>query len=54
MNDSTYDHAAATQDEKAKVAIKNLEEKIAAAKDPQMKAVYEKVLAKLKAHHGIS
>ena len=54
MNDSTYDHETATQDEKAKVAIKNLEEKIAAAKDPQMKAVYEKVLEKLKAHHGIS
>lgn len=54
MNDSMYDHYTATKEEKAKVAIKNLEDKVAAAKDPQMKAVYEKVLAKLKAHHGIS
>lgn len=50
---SGYSHAAATKQEKASKAVANLEAKIAGAKDPDMKAVYEKMLAKLKEHHGI-
>lgn len=48
-----YSHENASPLTKAQQAVKNLEAKVAAAKDPAMKAVYEKVLEKLKAHHGL-
>lgn len=47
-----YNHETATPEQKGDLFKKNLEAKIAAAKDPKMKATYEKVLAKYNAMHG--
>lgn len=48
-----YSHGSASKEQKAQAAVSALAAKAAEAKDPQMKAVYEKMLAKLKEHHGI-